>query len=236
MREYARNDIPPCHSDDVVSNYAYSESNRLIITQKDFYYQSEALMNEYLKNTPAHLSKYAEEIADAENTLHDEWVKTLEYEKSELEKNVSDNVLVQWQYYERLKELAEQYYNTSGASYGKFADEYNEITREIQEGQKKLWEDVFSELNTQIDDLQSACATVKDAVKEYSENQSLSIDTVQKLIDLEPQYLAMLLDENGQLQLNEESYARLAKAKLEEMKVDLAYQALNTINGLENEA
>ncbi len=208
----------------------------MIITQKDFYYQSEALMNEYLKNTPAHLSKYAEEIADAENTLHDEWVKTLEYEKSELEKNVSDNVLVQWQYYERLKELAEQYYNTAGASYGKFADEYDEITREIQEGQKKLWEDVFGELNTQIDDLQSACATVKDAVKEYSENQSLSIDTVQKLIDLEPQYLAMLLDENGQLQLNEESYAKLAKAKLEEMKVDLAYQALNTINGLENEA
>lgn len=210
--------------------------NEELITQKDFYYQSEALMNEYLKDSPAHLTKYAEEISDAENTLHDEWIKTLEYEKSELEKNVSDNVLVQWQYYERLKELAEEYYNTAGASYGKFADEYDEITREIQEGQKKLWEDVFSELNTQIDDLQSACATVKDAVKEYSENQSLSIDTVQKLIDLEPQYLAMLLDENGQLQLNEESYAKLAKAKLEEMKVDLAYQALNTINGLENEA
>lgn len=193
-------------------------------------------MNEYLKDSPTHLSKYAEEIADAENTLHDEWIKTLEYEKSELEKNVSDNVLVQWQYYERLKELAEEYYNTAGVSYGKFADEYDEITREIQKGQKKLWEDVFSELNTQIDDLQSACSTVKDAVKEYSENQSLSIDTVQKLIDLEPQYLAMLLDENGQLQLNEEAYAKLAKAKLEEMKVDLAYQALNTINGLENEA
>lgn len=228
--------MPPYHNDDMVSNYAYSESNRLIITQKDFYYQSEALMNEYLKDSPAHLTKYAEEISDAENTLHDEWIKTFEYEKSELEKNVSDNILVQWQYYERLSELAEEYYNTAGASYGKFADEYDEITREIQEGQKKLWEDVFSELNTQIDDLQSACSTVKDAVKEYSENQSLSIDTVQKLIDLEPQYLAMLLDENGQLQLNEESYAKLAKAKLEEMKVDLAYQALNTINGLENEA
>lgn len=210
--------------------------NEGLITQKDFYYQSEALMNEYLKDSPTHLAKYAEEISDAENTLHDEWIKTLEYEKSELEKNVSDNVLVQWQYYQRLSELAEEYYNTAGASYGKFADEYDEITREIQEGQKKLWEDVFSELNTQIDDLQSACSTVKDAVKEYSENQSLSIDTVQKLIDLEPQYLAMLLDENGQLQLNEEAYAKLAKAKLEEMKVDLAYQALNTINGLENEA
>ena len=46
----------------------------------------------------------------------------------------------------------------------------------------------------------------------------------------------MLFDENGQLQLNSESYERLAKTKLEELKIDLAGQALNTINSLQSEA
>ena len=206
-----------------------------LINEKEFYEQSDALLNEHLKDTPAHIQKYADEISNAEKTLRGNWISSFGYEKSQLEKDLSDNALVQWQYYEQLSELAEKYYNTEGASYGKFADEYDEITREIKEGQEKLWEDIFGEINTQLDDLQSACETVGDAVTEYSENGSLSIDTMQKLIDLEPQYMAMLFDENGQLQLNAEAYERLAKTKLEEMKVDLANQALNTINGLENE-
>ena len=207
-----------------------------LINEKEFYEQSDTLLNEYLKDTPAHMQKYADEISNAEKTLRGNWISSFGYEKSQLEKELSDNALVQWQYYEQLSELAEKYYNTEGASYGKFADEYEEITREIKEGQEKLWNDIFGEINTQLDGLQSACETVRDAVTEYSENGSLSIDTMQKLISLEPQYMAMLFDENGQLQLNAEAYERLAKTKLEEMKVDLAYQALNTINGLENEA
>ncbi|MDE7207985.1 MAG: hypothetical protein K2N90_12675, partial [Lachnospiraceae bacterium] len=154
----------------------------------------------------------------------------------QLEKDLSDSTLVWWQYYEQLSELAEKYYNTEGASYGKFAEEYDEITREIKEGQEKLWDDIFSEVNSQLDSLQSACETVRDAIAEYSENGSLSIDTMQKLIALEPQYMAMLFDENGQLQLNAEAYGRLAKTKLEELKIDLAGQALNTINSLQSEA
>ncbi len=207
-----------------------------LINQKEFYDQSDALLNEYLKDTPAHIQKYADEISSAEKTLRGSWISSFGYEKSQLEKDLSDSALVQWQYYEQLSELAEKYYNTEGASYGKFADEYDEITREIKEGQEKLWEDIFSEVNSQLDNLQSACETVRDAIAEYSENGSLSIDTMQKLIALEPQYMAMLFDENGQLQLNAEAYERLAKTKLEELKIDLAGQALNTINSLQSEA
>ena len=210
--------------------------DRELINEKEFYGQSDALLNDYLKDTPTHLQKYADEISGAEKTLRGNWISSFGYEKSQLEKDLSDSTLVQWQYYERLSELAQQYYNTEGASYGKFADEYGEITQEIKDGQEKLWDDIFSEVNSQIDGLQSACETVRDAVAEYSENGSLSIDTMQKLITLEPQYMAMLFDENGQLQLNAEAYERLAKTKLEELKIDLAGQALNTINSLQSEA
>ena len=210
--------------------------DRELINEKEFYDQSNTLLNDYLKDTPAHLQKYANEISGAEKTLRGNWISSFGYEKSQLEKDLSDSTLVQWQYYERLSELAELYYNTEGASYGKFADEYEEITQEIKDGQEKLWDDIFSEVNSQIDGLQSACETVRDAVAEYSENGSLSIDTMQKLIALEPQYMAMLFDENGQLQLNAQAYERLAKTKLEELKIDLAGQALNTINSLQSEA
>ena len=210
--------------------------DRELINEKEFYDQSDALLNDYLKDTPAHMQKYADEISGAEKTLRGNWISSFGYEKSRLEKDLSDSTLVRWQYYERLSELAEQYYNTEGASYGKFADEYEEITQEIKDGQEKLWDDIFSEVNSQLDGLQSACETVRDAVAEYSENGSLSIDTMQKLITLEPQYMAMLFDENGQLQLNAQAYERLAKTKLEELKIDLAGQALNTINSLQSEA
>ncbi len=210
--------------------------DRELINEKEFYDQSNTLLNNYLKDTPAHLQKYADEISGAEKTLRGNWISSFGYEKSQLEKDLSDSTLVQWQYYERLSELAQQYYNTEGASYGKFADEYGEITQEIKDGQEKLWDDIFSEVNSQLDGLQSACETVRDAVAEYSENGSLSIDTMQKLIALEPQYMAMLFDESGQLQLNAEAYERLAKTKLEELKIDLAGQALNTINSLQSEA
>lgn len=210
--------------------------DRELINEKEFYDQSNTLLNDYLKDTPAHLQKYADEISGAEKTLRGNWISSFGYEKSQLEKDLSDSTLVRWQYYERLSELAEQYYNTEGASYGKFADEYEEITQEIKDGQEKLWDDIFSEVNSQLDGLQSACETVRDAVAEYSENGSLSIDTMQKLIALEPQYMAMLFDESGQLQLNAEAYERLAKTKLEELKIDLAGQALNTINSLQSEA
>ena len=210
--------------------------DRELINEKEFYDQSDALLNDYLKDTPAHMQKYADEISGAEKTLRGNWISSFGYEKSRLEKDLSDSTLVRWQYYERLSELAEQYYNTEGASYGKFADEYEEITQEIKDGQEKLWDDIFSEVNSQLDGLQSACETVRDAVAEYSENGSLSIDTMQKLIALEPQYMAMLFDESGQLQLNAQAYERLAKTKLEELKIDLAGQALNTINSLQSEA
>jgi len=72
MREYARNDIPPYYSDDVVSNYLYSESNRLIINEREFFDQSEILLNTYLKDSQAHIEKYEEEISNAEKQLHDD--------------------------------------------------------------------------------------------------------------------------------------------------------------------
>lgn len=75
----------------------------------------------------------------------------------------------------------------------------------------------LSDISKEIDNIQSAYDTVKDLIDDYSENGYLSLDNLQSLLELEPEYLNLLIDENGQLNLNAQSYEDLAKAKLEDL-------------------
>ena len=55
-----------------------------IINEREFFSQSEMLLNTYLKDSEEHIEKYAEEISDAEKTLHGNLVSAYEYERDEL--------------------------------------------------------------------------------------------------------------------------------------------------------
>lgn len=75
----------------------------------------------------------------------------------------------------------------------------------------------FDELNKQIDKIQSAYSTVKSAIEEYNEQGYLSVDTYQELLQLTPEYMSMLIDENGQLTLTKDSWRLLTEAKIKDM-------------------
>ena len=64
-------------------------------------------------------------------------------------------------------------------------------------------------LNSNIDSIQSAFQTAASAIDEYNESGYLSLDTMQSLLDLDGRYLNLLVDKNGQLQLNENGYRKL---------------------------
>ena len=81
----------------------------------------------------------------------------------------------------------------------------------------------LEELNDQIDSLQSAYSDLTDIVDTYNETGYITFDQLQKLLEMEPQYLSCLIDENGQLQLNEQSMAALAEQRL----IDARAQAVN---------
>ena len=49
-------------------------------------------------------------------------------------------------------------------------------------------------------------------------------------------FISQLVDENGQLGLNASAFERLSQAKLEEMQIQMARNAADTINGLKTEA
>ena len=90
-------------------------------------------------------------------------------------------------------------------------------------------------IHTALDKIQSAYQTVSAAIEEYDANHMLSLDTIQSLLQLDDVYLATLYDENGQLQLNTESYNNLTKAMLQKMQVDMISNAASVLASLKDE-
>ena len=85
-----------------------------------------------------------------------------------------------------------------------------------------------------LDGLQSAYDTLSSAIDEYNESQVFSLDTVQALLNLQPQYLSMLVEENGQLSLNEEAMMNVARALIEERKQLVINTAMERLKELES--
>ena len=87
-------------------------------------------------------------------------------------------------------------------------------------------------INDALDNMQSAYSTLSDVVKEYNNAGYLTMDTLQALLELDPQYLAMLQMENGLLTINKEKAIEMVNAKLAEAKataLDTAIKRLNTL-------
>lgn len=96
--------------------------------------------------------------------------------------------------------------------------------------------DIMSELNSEMDKLQSAYKSLCDIKDTYNKYGKITVDQYQELTNMGFNFLANLVDENGQLGLNASAFERLAQAKLEEMQIQMARNATDTINGLKTEA
>lgn len=109
-----------------------------------------------------------------------------------------------------------------------FADpqNYRELSDETQARLDELSEELglnvklkFESSSKLVDDIQSVFDTLVNAQKEYNEEGYLSVDTLQGLLELEPKYLALLYDENGNLNLNKETLYQVAIARITDMKL-----------------
>ncbi len=95
--------------------------------------------------------------------------------------------------------------------------------------------DIMAELNSEMDKLQSAYKSLCDIRDTYNEYGKITVDQYQELTDMGFGFLANLIDENGQLGVNADAFEKLANAKLQEMQIQLARNAIDTINGIKNE-
>ena len=134
-----------------------------------------------------------------------------------------------------MEEMAEEGENAS-ESIDELTDGLEETVELTEENTKALEEITtnIKDLSSQIDDVQSALSFLNTVQEEYNEYGSLSIDTLQKLLELGGEYLALIIDEEGQVRLNEEAVDALTEAKKELLNELIAQQtqeyALNKLH------
>lgn len=92
--------------------------------------------------------------------------------------------------------------------------------------------DSLSALSEELDNIQSAFDITKAALEEYNEAGYFSVDTLQQLLTLEPQYLDALIDENGVIRDNISVFKTLTEAKLDEMQATEDDRYLKELNRL----
>lgn len=137
------------------------------------------------------------------------------------------------------------------AMYKQMQDELHQIAEEaraygldensdyIQELQKQWWgyqdaitgilDTILDRFHDQVDDIQNVYSTLSDAAQEFAESGFITVDTFQSIISLGAEYLAYLVDENGQLVINEENVRKVIAAKTEQLAVETA---LNYVQNL----
>lgn len=87
----------------------------------------------------------------------------------------------------------------------------------------------LSDAMTALDNMQSAYQSCAQAVNEYNKTGYVTMDTLQSLCQLEPQYLKMLELKNGKLKINTKTAQTLTQANIQLAKASLLADTLNNI-------
>ncbi len=132
--------------------------------------------------------------------------------------------------YNKVWEAAQNNYKTDFPSFAGVASDAKSAAKETE---KEV--DIMAELNSEMDKLQSAYESLCDIRDTYNKYGKITVDQYQQLTDMGFNFLANLVDENGELGLNASAFERLSHAKLQEMQVQMARNAIDTINGLQSE-
>ncbi len=93
--------------------------------------------------------------------------------------------------------------------------------------------DGMNNFNESIDSIQDSYDTLKSAMEEYNETGAYSLDTVQKMLALSPEYLSMLKFEGGQISINEQAIRDKVTASAEEAKQTIYNNTLAKLNAIE---
>lgn len=116
---------------------------------------------------------------------------------------------------DEVKELEEAYKKIAGTVSSNTSKE--EDAKQNLEALQQEYADVnesLSNTSTSIDEMQSAWDTLSSAQEAYNQCGYLTLDQFQGILNIQPQYLSALMDENGQLQFNEQGFQNLANQML----------------------
>lgn len=101
--------------------------------------------------------------------------------------------------------------------------EYEQEIRNVKQAVIDNLRDMVQETSDALGDLQGVYDTLRDAASEYAENNGfISIDSYREIMELGPEYMQYLKDENGLLSINEERLNAVIAAKAEQLALDNA--------------
>lgn len=137
-------------------------------------------------------------------------------------------------------------YDTYLAYINDVVDATSELADEQQDNSANF-SDIFSlkdasdtltdlgKINEEIDNFQTAYKGLKEAMDSYNKTGSFTLDQVQQIISYGGDYLKYLMDENGNLQLNEEALNKVAIARINEMRVKALSNLMDNLDQITNE-
>ena len=123
----------------------------------------------------------------------------------------------------------------------KGADDGNEHLQELEEAYWDAYRSMYETLDNigtlytealgdQVDKIQSAYKNLSDAVKEYNDDGTISIDTFQSILDNGVEYLNLLRNQNGEFEVSEESVKNLLKYRKDQLAIETAMSYVNRLN------
>ncbi len=145
---------------------------------------------------------------------------------TESEKQTNSYYLEMLAVQENLEDMIEAY-ELSGAQLEMLGDSWEDYVQNMERSKEKIQEsieamsngtaelsdfetvikslsDAYDDLSGRVDSFQSAYSTAVSVIDEYNNNGYMTADMLQKLLQLEPEYLELLEFKNGQMQINQE--------------------------------
>ena len=114
-------------------------------------------------------------------------------------------------------------------------NELNVVSEEVSYYLDQM-ESKISEVTNGLSSMKNAYSTLTSAMNEYNQNGYFSIDTLSKLIQLEPRYLQYLIDENGNLKLNEQALREATVAELDLYQARYLQSMLDMVTSIKSES
>ena len=111
---------------------------------------------------------------------------------------------------------------------------WDELKKKISEAKALAWEAPadFEKISDGFDKIQDAYSTLNNAVTEYNDKGFLTLDNLQSLLSLEPEYLAALQMENGQLTINQGVLQNMIQTRLSEAKAAVIQSSMEQLHAL----
>lgn len=132
--------------------------------------------------------------------------------------------------------LADSITNRLNYAFGSLANEATKANNKVSNLDFTIDTETFTkQLESQKDEISKIAdgyKKISGVIDEYNENGNISLANLETLMSVGDEYVSTLFDENGQLNINKDSYAKLAKAKLEDIRYSMLENAISSINQL----